>query len=47
MLDGILWLLRTGCRRHSLPERYGSWKSVSGRFYCWQRAGAASSTARD
>jgi len=22
-----------------LPERYGSWKTVSSRFYRWQRAG--------
>jgi transposase len=47
VLDGILWVLRMGCRWRSLPERYGSWKTVSGRFYCSQRVGAASSAARD
>jgi transposase len=39
VIDGILWVLRTGSPWRSLPERYGSWKTVSGRFYRWQRAG--------
>ncbi len=39
VLDGILWVLRTGSPWRSLPERYGSWKTVSSRFYRWQRAG--------
>jgi transposase len=39
ILDGILWILRTGSPWRSLPERYGSWKTVSGRFYRWQKAG--------
>ncbi len=39
VLDGILWILRTGCPWRALPERYGSWKTVASRFYRWQRAG--------
>jgi transposase len=39
VLNGILWILRTGSPWRSLPERYGSWKTVSSRFYRWQRAG--------
>ena len=39
VLDGILWILRTGSPWRSLPERYGSWKTVSSRFYRWTRAG--------
>ncbi len=39
VLDGILWILRTGSPWRALPERYGSWKTVSSRFYRWQRAG--------
>ncbi len=39
VLDGILWVLRTGSPWRALPERYGSWKTVSSRFYRWQRAG--------
>jgi transposase len=39
VINGILWILRTGSPWRSLPERYGSWKTVSSRFYRWQRAG--------
>jgi transposase len=39
ILNGILWILRTGSPWRSLPERYGSWKTVSSRFYRWQHAG--------
>ena len=39
ILNGILWILRTGCPWRGLPERYGPWKTVSSRFYRWQRAG--------
>ncbi len=39
VINGILWILRTGCPWRCLPERYGSWKTVSSRFYRWQRAG--------
>jgi transposase len=38
VLGGILWVLRTGCPWRCLPARYGSWKTVSSRFYRW-RAG--------
>jgi transposase len=39
VLNGILWIMRTGSPWRSLPERYGSWKTVSSRFYRWQQAG--------
>src|ERR671921_246283 len=39
VLNGILWILRTGSPWRALPERYGSWKTVSSRFYRWQRVG--------
>jgi transposase len=39
VLNGILWILRTGSPWRSLPERYGSWKTVASRFYRWTRAG--------
>jgi transposase len=38
VINGILWLLRTGAPWRDLPERYGSWKTVASRFYRWQRA---------
>jgi transposase len=39
ILNGILWILRTGSPWRALSERYSSWKTVSSRFYRWQRAG--------
>ncbi len=39
VLNGILWILRTGSPWRSLPERYGSWKTASSRFYRWHKAG--------
>jgi transposase len=39
VLNGILWILRTGSPWRALPEHYGSWQTVSSRFYRWQRAG--------
>jgi transposase len=38
-LNGILWVTRTGAPWRDLPERYGSWKTVSSRFYRWRQAG--------
>jgi len=28
IIDGILWVLRTGARWQDLPERYGLWQRV-------------------
>ncbi len=39
ILNGILWILRTGAPWRDLPKKYGSWKTVSSRFYRWQKAG--------
>ena len=38
-LNGILWILRTGAPWRDLPEQYGAWQTVSGRFYRWRKAG--------
>lgn len=38
-INGILWILRTGAPWRDLPERYGAWETVSGRFYRWRRSG--------
>ena len=35
----MLWILRTGAPWRDLPERYGAWETVSGRFYRWRRNG--------
>jgi transposase len=39
ILNGILWVLATGAPWRDLPECYGSWHTVSSRFYRWRRAG--------
>jgi transposase len=35
LINGILWVLRTGGPRRCLPERCGSCKAVSSHFYQW------------
>ncbi len=39
MINGMLWINRTGAAWRDLPERDGQSKPVSGRFYRWQQAG--------
>jgi transposase len=39
ILNGILWVLRTGAPWRDLPERYGGWSTVASRFYRWRKAG--------
>ena len=39
IINGILWMLRTGAPWRDLPERYGPWRTVASRFYRWQQAG--------
>lgn len=38
VLNGILWVVRTGAPWRDLPERYGKWETVASRFYRWQKA---------
>ncbi len=39
MLNGMLWILRTGAAWRDLPEHYGPWRSVASRFYRWRESG--------
>ncbi len=39
LLNGMLWVLRTGAPWHDLPERYGPRRTVASRFYRWRKAG--------
>src|SRR5512135_2959750 len=39
ILNGILWVHRTGAPWRDLPERYGPVGTVSSRFYRWRQAG--------
>ena len=46
ILNGILWILRTGAPWRDLPERYGKWQTVASRFYRWRKAGVFSRLLR-
>jgi transposase len=39
ILNGILWVLRTGAPWHDLPRGYGPVGTVSSRFYRWRACG--------
>jgi transposase len=38
IINGILWILRSGAPWRDLPERYGRWTTVYQRFRRWQQA---------
>lgn len=37
IINGILWIIKTGAPWRDLPQRYGPWKTVSSRLYRWQQ----------
>jgi transposase len=39
MVEGMVWILRTGAPWRDLPKRFGPWKSVYTRFRRWTRQG--------
>jgi transposase len=39
MLNGIMWVLRTGAPWRDLPERFGPWQTVYDHFRTWRNAG--------
>ena len=39
MLNGILWVLRTGAPWRDLPTRFGPWRTVYSRFRRWTQRG--------
>jgi transposase len=39
IINGILWILRTGAPWEDLPERYGKRSTVSTRYYRWKQQG--------
>ena len=39
VLNGILWINRTGAPWRDLPARYGQWETIASRFYRWRQAG--------
>ena len=39
IVNGILWVLRTGAPWRDLPPGYGPWRTVASRFYRWRKQG--------
>ena len=39
VLNGVLWVLRTGAPWHDLPRRYPAYQTCHRRFQRWQRTG--------
>jgi transposase len=39
VINGLLWITRTGAPWRDLPERYGSWKTCHDRLAKWQKDG--------
>jgi transposase len=37
IINGILWVLRTGAPWRDLPECYGPWPTVASQFYRWRQ----------
>jgi transposase len=37
ILNGIVWILRSGAPWRDLPERYGPWQTVYDRFSKWRK----------
>ena len=39
MLEGMLWVVRTGSSWRELPERFGPWSTVFSRYQRWLKEG--------
>ncbi len=39
LLNGVLWVLRSGAPWRDVPERYSPWSTVYNRFVQWQENG--------
>ena len=39
MVNGVLWILRTGAPWRDLPGRFGPWRTVYGHFQQWRNDG--------
>jgi hypothetical protein len=39
MVEGILWVMRTGGSWRALPEQFGPWSTVAGCYHRWRHAG--------
>lgn len=39
VLNGMFWVLNSGAHWRDMPERYGKWETVYGRYRRWTREG--------
>jgi hypothetical protein len=39
VVEGMLWVVRTGSSWRELPERFGPWSTVASRYQRWCKAG--------
>jgi putative transposase len=39
VINGIVYLLKTGCQWRMLPREFGKWSTIYAYFKCWRRAG--------
>jgi transposase len=39
IINGMLWIDRTGAPWRDLPEHYGPWSTIATRFYRWTKTG--------
>jgi transposase len=39
IVEGILWIMRTGSAWRALPERFGPWQTVASRYQRWRKEG--------
>ena len=39
VLNGMFWILNSGAHWRDMPERYGNWETVYGRYRRWTREG--------
>ncbi|MDD5702332.1 MAG: WYL domain-containing protein [Dehalococcoidales bacterium] len=39
IINGILWVLRTGCRWIDIPRKYGSYSTCYSRYQAWKKQG--------
>lgn len=46
MLNGMLWIARSGCQWRELPEHYGKWQGVYTRFRKWRNDGTLGNVFR-
>jgi len=47
MLNGMLWIARSGCQWRELPEYYGKWQGVYPRFRKWGDEGVLEAIFRN